>query len=404
MFKIVLLNLLTLSSLSSFSQTCDEYKIRENFSEEIKKGTLKYTHNNDQFLGPTRDQDSIGYCFAYAGADLYEHWLKKKGLMDKKEHVSAMAMGMKTHKQSWDFLMEKDFFNSNRFKEKMEAIEGINKKLEQEKDFNEILLLNKKKSDIISSVIERTPEGDLPKNGILKSMKNVCFESEVSSKASKTLKGVNPRGIDLFNSSGPEEMMNVQWFLNLENLQSINDGNKKDENCLFLKVVNTLFPGYIFSSLSELKLFIEKLDENRLEHFIKNACKDKLIVNKPKIKEYLPIMTTKKIKMQKIETMIENALKKGDIAVVMYHSSLLFTKDENEFKKDNHGSVITGSVDICGATYYALRNSWGKMECMNTSSLRKLANVPVFCNDNGDYMVRKDHFLKGAFGATVIEN
>ncbi|MBP9681992.1 MAG: hypothetical protein KBD76_11345 [Bacteriovorax sp.] len=401
MFKIVLLNLLTLSSLSSFSQICDEYKIRENFNEEIKKGTLKYTHNNDQFLGPTRDQGSIGYCYAYAGADLYEHWLKKKGLMDKKEHVSAMAMGMMYHKRSWDSLLEKDFLDSNRFKDKMEYLESIDRKHQQETRPTEKGRLLKEKVDLISSFTSSTPEGGFPGDAIKISSKKLCYDSEISSQASNSLKEFFKSGPKNIYESNGFRMEQFQWFLNLENLKNENSEKNKEWNCAFLHSINSIFPGHIFSSTAELKLFLEKLEGSRLDSFINNSCKDKNIKLKPKIRSYRKILGNGGVKLEK---MIENALKKGDIASVSYHSNLLEHEDENKFKSDHHESVITGSVDICGTTYYALRNSWGKKQCMVSSLFTKIARGPVFCNDNGDYMVRKDHFLKGAFGATVIEN
>ncbi|MBU6376837.1 MAG: hypothetical protein KGQ59_12620, partial [Bdellovibrionales bacterium] len=49
-------------------------------------------------LSRTRDQNDMGYCYAYAAADMLEVWLKKKNQMPQDQNVSALAMAL--HDQS----------------------------------------------------------------------------------------------------------------------------------------------------------------------------------------------------------------------------------------------------------------------------------------------------------------
>lgn len=84
LFKILLITL----SQSLIAQTCNEAPT------DIRR--------NDEHLGPTRDQDSIGYCYAFSAADLYEQWLKKNGHMPLDQHVSGVGLGLVDHSQAWD--------------------------------------------------------------------------------------------------------------------------------------------------------------------------------------------------------------------------------------------------------------------------------------------------------------
>lgn len=59
-------------------------------------------NRNDQNLGPSRDQDSIGYCYAFSAADLYEQWLKKNNYIPADQHISGFALGLADHAQAWD--------------------------------------------------------------------------------------------------------------------------------------------------------------------------------------------------------------------------------------------------------------------------------------------------------------
>ena len=130
--------------------------------------------------------------------------------------------------------------------------------------------------------------------------------------------------------------------------------------------------------------------------------------------------------------------------------------------------MIVGGASVCGRDYYVLRNSWGpnscessrdgfdpgskkqkiaavelaleldkcskaaqqeadrlhpaagdearrsreaflskrESECRSTysSSRARQLEVPYFCDGDGNFIVRKDHFKKGAYAATWIDN
>ncbi len=74
--------------------------LKNGFSEKLPDS--KYIQRNDQNLSALRDQDSIGYCYAFASADMYEAWLKSKNFMKKEDSVSAVAFGLADHKDNWD--------------------------------------------------------------------------------------------------------------------------------------------------------------------------------------------------------------------------------------------------------------------------------------------------------------
>jgi hypothetical protein len=83
------------------AKTCDPYLAHEDMDQAIKDGVLKIEHKNDGNLGPVRDQDSVGVCYAYSSADLLEHWLKKTKQMPSEQNISAIAMSLQYAKEEW---------------------------------------------------------------------------------------------------------------------------------------------------------------------------------------------------------------------------------------------------------------------------------------------------------------
>lgn len=498
-FKSLLFVLCFLSHSLLLAQTCNHQALRENFNTELEKGIIKYTYKNDQYLGPVRDQDSTGYCYAYAGADLYEHWLKKKGLMDKGEQVSGVAMGIMTQKRNWRDLMSDVSGQQFMDQEKVKKLEELNRSLKvlddlYDKTFKEMLgttsderrdvLLKKwqeitgkqaplmrEKIKLRNSFSQGTPGGGSARMVIEKGMKKLCFESEISSQGVDRLRRENTSkdSIDVRPWDVFESINDALIYLNLDKLS--NEAEFDKENCQYLKVVNALFPGIFFKNVSELKAFLEKLGESNVEEFFQASCSDKKIPKKPKIKEEFELSNyILKKKNKKIEAMIDGALKKGDVAVAYYHGNLLAGDKFAGLSLDAHASVITGSIDICGKNYYVLRNSWGKESCKayqiefeyqlsknetykNSTTKRQTCQIKaaqelargkmvckeqdmlclnkfvdlystamdqcrdvfaletkdippssLYCNAEGDFIIAKDHFLKGSFGAVTIEN
>lgn len=83
------------------NKSCDEYSARSNFSEALKDKKIKYLNKNGELLPPVKDQDSIGYCYAYSGSDVLENWLKRTKQMPKEKSLSSLAMGLNYDKDNW---------------------------------------------------------------------------------------------------------------------------------------------------------------------------------------------------------------------------------------------------------------------------------------------------------------
>lgn len=82
-------------------------------------------------LGAIRDQDSVGYCYAYAGADLLEDYLKRHGRLDEGQSVSALALSLNYDKQEWGKNL-KDFREIAAYKERINShLERISSEMER---------------------------------------------------------------------------------------------------------------------------------------------------------------------------------------------------------------------------------------------------------------------------------
>jgi len=101
--------LITVLGLSIFSnhalseaKTCDMYSAYENPNTLDQSKEITNYIKNDQHLGPVKDQDSTGFCYAFAGADMVEVWLKNKKSLSKNQSVSPMGIGLNYHKKDWE--------------------------------------------------------------------------------------------------------------------------------------------------------------------------------------------------------------------------------------------------------------------------------------------------------------
>ncbi|MBU6376785.1 MAG: hypothetical protein KGQ59_12360, partial [Bdellovibrionales bacterium] len=208
------------------------------------------------------------------------------------------------------------------------------------------------------------------------------------------------------------------------------------------------------------------------QELLKSACKEKKLPPRPKIQtEHVNNLVWPLEKNnEKVVTLIESGLSKGEVVGISYHHSILDTDSREgyrpaQFNEDRHASVILGDMKVCGEEYYILRNSWGSRMCKTDradfdrafsnqaaseafvkslsdledqkarcdqitegfdkkgwstesryESLKKACmeaviterarrvNVPFFCDEQDNYVIRKDYLKRGIFGATVLSD
>lgn len=105
MLKAILLTtFLLLSHYSAIAEeSCNKFQAYANQNAARESGAISNVIDNGQNLGPTRDQDSVGFCYAYAAADMMESHLKRNGQMSSDQNVSAMAVALTYHENDGDF-------------------------------------------------------------------------------------------------------------------------------------------------------------------------------------------------------------------------------------------------------------------------------------------------------------
>ena len=107
--KLILLLLILctikVSALRAVEQKCIKSSVYSNFQQAIKNSDGEVIVDQSNWLGPTRDQDSVGWCYAFSGADLYEHWLKRKGHLAPNRRqqnvISSVAISLNYHSKDW---------------------------------------------------------------------------------------------------------------------------------------------------------------------------------------------------------------------------------------------------------------------------------------------------------------
>lgn len=112
-FKISLIFLLLNSTFAlEATPQCNKYEAYANPEDAKSLGLISDERNNGGQLGPTRDQDSVGFCYAYAASDMTEAWLKKNGHMPANQNVSAMAMALQYEEGGNQFAKGLDDYRS----------------------------------------------------------------------------------------------------------------------------------------------------------------------------------------------------------------------------------------------------------------------------------------------------
>lgn len=250
--RIIALFLLLFLFQASAQASCQHQAYKQGFSETLPNS--KIVKINDQFLGPTRDQDSIGYCYAYATADMYEHWLKSKNYMAKDQSVSAVALGLLDHKDNWDKRTEE--FNQikpapqtslDQRHQESNALYEQAKNLKSEYSQLQQKIIKEKYADVvqeIQSLKQSSKEEDQSKAAALLKDLNQKLKSEDSIK--KIIEKFEQVNAELSQTGYPVTISSVYKIeekdvFNKENKTPVQGGQSQ-------KLLNKLWNNYCFES------------------------------------------------------------------------------------------------------------------------------------------------------------
>jgi len=332
--KIFLISVMLFVSLAKA-----EIKVCTKVSKSDK--TTKSVNLKDQ-LGPVRNQDSVGWCYAFTVADLLTQHLHNKGELrgdpnQKNQQVSPVGIA--------------SYYNKKNYPKYYKRIEKMSSKELQayNKSQEEKLALKGKKWDTLKVV----PQGGVISNAFEDIKKTgFCMESDAPSESFSIVmaKFCIEKKICVKNL---EEMLN-----SIYDRANFNKTNK-DELCDLYDVVHAAYPTIPEQTLNPLLL---KTSRDKIFYDLAQAaCIQKtnfLNLSNKKINIKYSSIDDEKPKV--LLQMIDGALEKGNVPAISYYAQFLTVKDA---KKDFlHASTIVGKYYDPKAceVIYILRNSWGE--------------------------------------------
>ena len=405
------------------AETCDKYKAYSDFKNRPPVVT-NYTRN-DQLLLSVRDQNSIGYCYAYAAADMLEVWLKSKGELAHNQHISAAAMGLNYYKNQWKH--ETDKIRSQIVREQSllsnffalrDEINGLEEKIYRTNE--ELVRKQGRWVGLSRGAAENKELGRLREKSISLHGLKMAKESEMRKikidfnnsygvpmggfaevaieKAWPTMSELRRSAIGLCQEVGIDTSI-CNYFkkkypinLCLESEVSSSDnalrglmGTEAFQNNIFMldnfqSAQGYLASGTLLGNNEKCSLFLvgkslfPGMPFNNPDNFFafistlngnifENLLKKSCGSIKPEASRG-SIKTIGRSFLSGTDGMFElvdDALENGQIASVSYHPDILIS--HNTQKKSRHASVIVGSLKLCGEPYYILRNSLGPKSC-----------------------------------------
>lgn len=404
--KLILLCFLLQLDLRVFAQACDKYKAyTRNLS--VEGPGVSELIRNDQNLGPIRDQNGVGSCYAYAASDLLEVWLKSKGKLPKNRQLSPMAIFFIDNYDHWNKLTRRNFSRLlqiekdivSPFNDLGEEINNLHTKLEKLKNNDELdwwtyfkreisldgtrRLLTLKalywqfiysgKLDLYRTANNPTSfdDGGFSHLAIERALKKkiLCLESEVNSRDEKIK--------SLYKEDKNQELFSMTRHNNylLDSISTLSTSHidqYEDDRCKSFYLANAIFPNLFLQSFQDFDNILKKIDDdnNIFDELLKKSCTSLSIGSGPKIKFKKVYEAAKfypdQLKNNYLFTLIDKSLKDGGIAAVSYFPEIL----ENDILKRisgktayAHTSSIVGSLKLCGEKYYILRNSYGEDDC-----------------------------------------
>lgn len=296
-----------------------------------------------QDLGPTRNQDSIGWCYAFTAADLlgqYYQQQKNKGLAtplkgdlrQKENMISPVGIALRYNEKT-----APDYYESIK-KYDLLKLGQYNKRKKEE-----YTLQGKVWKDVDVVPVGGTTEAAL----YLALEKGVCLEKEAPSESFTLVKGQLCAEKNICSSD-------LRTILRLVYDQA----TRMTPNCEVVKLASETFPQF---SEKEMESLLRKTSRDRIFYELNSiSCQHPL---------QLEGMTTPTIESKKgafgeeneeLIALIESALSEGKIAGIEYYSN--FLRNPALSPLDLHASSIVGkriNPQTC-ETEYRLRNSWGQ--------------------------------------------
>ena len=315
-FSIFILSLTQVTAQAKGEFTCVKTPAKDKLTKSV---------NLIREMPPIRDQDSIGWCYSFAAADLLTHYLyKTKGKNVQgnntlatnylKKESSVSAMGLAT---MYNQTHNPDYTKHLKGRSSSE-LDSMNKKVVAEK------------GSIISSL------ENVKNNGF-------CLERDVSSSD--------------FSYVSDQRCVEKGRCQILEVINIIYD-SKDCETCKDYSPIKKIFPSLSIKDIS--KIILESSKQNALTNLVNATCFKKFKKNFPSNQPRFFSKTYKVATSEKqIFESVDKFLDRGIPVGIQYHSDFFFGKNTQLAK---HASTLVGKTynpKTCEVEYI-LRNSWGE--------------------------------------------
>ena len=211
-------------------------------------------------LGPVRDQDTIGNCYAHAAADLLESHLKSKNQIPDDQHISALGLTILHDKDRWNVVAIEHYnlaLKTGITSKKMEddAIsENINR-LEKEKE-----RLTNKSVEMIKNFMEKEKKNNIPYQKVSQKLEEIKVIRKYDVNHAEDEYHELNKELELLNKEMAGKVFNQDGLYN--NLLQIIEIDKKIASYLEIKTsiknADTPNSGYGFSFSSDRPYFPER--------------------------------------------------------------------------------------------------------------------------------------------------
>ena len=310
--------------------------------ESLRSTSCTSIDNTSPVLSTPRDQDSVGWCYAFSAADLLSHKLNQK--------VSAVHLAtLYNHNDFWT--------NLRRNITPVVAVSELasNGRVQMDRELGAITLRER-------AISESSIEGGFTGNAIRHGLRHgICTEHEIPSNYSiernifelERLVGTYheisiPLRAGECNSISSEGLYSYEVDGNSINLKDDYFGEHPRNDLL-----QEMFPGLDFDTFFEV--INQTNRQNAYQQLLEASCKDEIaITDDINVREV-------KAKGKDFSNTLDEQLENGNVAEIGYHAGVLYNPDKPNRSSGLHSSLILGrrfnaETNKCE---YLLRNSWG---------------------------------------------
>lgn len=365
-------------------------------------------------LGPIRDQDSIGWCYAFTASDLLTDYLSKhpsnrsdkmsSANFTKKENMvspfsgavavdngvvnvsSSMSMGISDNKDfSYDALLK----NNQKLKEaneKFGQICGINCK-------QDCLYAYTNKINYPDYCIDWVKSKEKEFIQLIDSYKLVeqldheqrdatsrFFRLTMGGNAELILQYYLKEGFSLESQFPTDNINNENWLRNLSYKIALNYGtalSKEEAICTNYNTFKEICPS-CKDTLADMKAILEKGFDpsNSLLYEISSSDRFKLKVKNAEQIEVKNFSYTNNEDLEQKRKDIDKGLSTGIVGIGYDVHNIVSTNS------GGHASSLVGKKCISGQEYYILRNSWGVQACESGKKKMTLEQIGAISKDS----------------------